>query len=119
LKVLQPTLSKRGQRQPAPLEPAAEIGQYVTLCTNRIRGVPLAKELRCKALDMGGQWPAQERPSSAVAAPWRVIIIVRLLKVPGKSPAGDDSRIMPRNQAPLPAQIADRRHALRTTDDTE
>lgn len=36
------TLIKRCQRQSAPPEPAAEIVQQVTLCTNRVLPVPLA-----------------------------------------------------------------------------
>ena len=99
----QPALIKRRQRQLAPLEPAAEIGQHVTLRTDRALRIPLAQEFRRKALDVGGQWPSAGRPSGAVAAPWQVSVIVRLLQGPGRSPSGDDSRIMPRNQAPLRA----------------
>jgi len=58
LEARQPTFIKRCHRQLAPLEPSAEIGQYVTLCTNRVLRVPLAGKFRCKALDVGGQWPS-------------------------------------------------------------
>jgi hypothetical protein len=57
-KLPQPTLIKRCQRQLAPLEPAAEIGQHAALCANRVRRVPLERKLRCKALDVGGQRPS-------------------------------------------------------------
>src|SRR5438128_7602769 len=60
--------------------------------------------------------PVQELPSGAVAAPWRVSVIIRLLEEPGRFPVGDDSRIMPRNQAPLLAQVEQRRPVLKTTD---
>src|SRR5439155_8777460 len=60
--------------------------------------------------------PVQELPSGAVAAPWRVSVIIRLLEDPGRFPVGDDSRIMPRNQAPLLAQVEQRHHVLKTTD---
>jgi len=49
---------KPGHWQSAPLEPAAEIGQGVTLRANRVPCLPLAQELRRKGLNVGGQRPS-------------------------------------------------------------
>jgi hypothetical protein len=69
LELPQPTLVQSCQRELAPLEPAVEVGQQVTLGMDRVRCVSLARELCRKAFDAASQRSCAEKLVSCSCLP--------------------------------------------------
>src|SRR5260370_15553263 len=106
-KALEPFLIKCVQRKPVPAEPAAEIRQEGTLLMHRLRSVTLAAKQCCKSIQVDCQ-----RASAGVLGSCRCVIVAicdhwSVSKSSGEIPAGDGSRIMPRDQPLVLAQVTD------------